>query len=496
MTNVISKVGVKNAVSVFTSLVKDGISNFKITDVLNKDFWASAMKKGHFDVDNLVDSGGIIVDNLTDAINGEELNIGKMFKELAITYGLNCVFDGFTSKLLDFEKISLESDKILDSSLEVNLLKNSEILSNKYISDEDIEYANKIIEAFELEEVDLPIVYTIIAALKNDSVPDDLKLILSNFDKLKEIYPRFQMCVHEKGSKFLGPMSVLYIDKITANLGPDVAKQTFFHEFGHGLLHMTYGEGLLNEIKLSAQQIDIIENSRKLLKEDIFTVQDVLKYVDDENEAAIKNVHEWYETIRDVEEDKIIKLLDEAYEKSDNEFISNLVSNSLNSANSKIDFKGIKDILKDAGMDNVEADVIISNRELVETIILKQNEITKKVEYKEMLMGDYSKYGDGRKMSSMLNSLLMSSESITSTDGRRLYYTFGHGDKYWLQRGEEKANVMSYDELFADFVSLKMNGRTDALEMFKGFAGDELYGDLDTTLNNIIKKIIEKLEGV
>ena len=97
-TRIISETGVKESFDIGVDFFRNGFSNLmNIGNKFNRDFLVNTMINGLFDLDNFVDSAGVVVDNITDAVNGrEELDIKKMFKELMMTaYGSNCLFDGF-----------------------------------------------------------------------------------------------------------------------------------------------------------------------------------------------------------------------------------------------------------------------------------------------------------------------------------------------------------------------------------------------------------------
>lgn len=182
LASIISKVGLNNTVSTFSSLIINGIKNFKISNLFNNDIWKKATKSGILDFDNFVDSAGVVVDNFTDYANGGELDVFKMLKELLATYGLNCVFDGASSVLLDSDIIKGLGSEIDDIQSKISRYN---YLKSVIETDDYQDYAFKLFNDYTVtvnQEYDN--IYSEFLNLKNElsGVEDINELIDFDFD--------------------------------------------------------------------------------------------------------------------------------------------------------------------------------------------------------------------------------------------------------------------------------------------------------------------------
>ena len=73
-------------------------------------------------------------------------------------------------------------------------------------------------------------------------------------------------------------------------------------------------------------------------------------------------------------------------------------------------------------------------------------------------------------------------------------YTYGHSNSYWQEIGGAKrtkveSDALSYNEILADYVSMSANGRTDAIKELEAAIGPELFDDIRSTLEEIVKNM-------
>lgn len=198
----VSQCGLKTTVSTFSSIAKEVIKNFKISNLKNKDLWTKAMKSGILDVDNFIDSAGVVVDNLTDYANGGELDILKMLKELLATYGLNCFFDGATSAIIDFDvfkefdfglDVAINSDSFarrVNGNLEVDDLKNvdSDLINSFEFSGVDMKLNINLME--ELSKYENVSLEQIESLRKNGLTDEKIVDLLPKLEQNAEIFSK------------------------------------------------------------------------------------------------------------------------------------------------------------------------------------------------------------------------------------------------------------------------------------------------------------------
>jgi hypothetical protein len=400
------------------------------------------------------------------------------------------------------EEISLESDVSMTSLEGVSLeseasMASLEGVSSKYnynfssqITIDDIEYIDRLANAYNLDGDEMAIVESIILASKNEKLSDDLRTVLRNFDKIKDVYPGFNIRTVTGSNSYNwclgGNTTLVSISEELVSGGTETTSSVLFHETGHSLLHQTFGEDGNLALKLTLTDIDTFTLAQHNLELNPDKIVDALRYADSGNQEATKLTFDWYESIRASEEERLVSLIDAAYSSSDRNTLSGMISDGLS-------WGKIKEILQNSGMEDATIDSIIENPEVLKNIALKQNEIVMMESHLSSLQSDYNAYCDSRKISSMLNSITMSSKRVTSEDGILLYYTYGHSNGYWAKYGEIEKVTLGYDELFADFFSLKVHGRSEALERVKDFMGTELYENLEQKFNTIIENIISAL---
>lgn len=317
-------------------------------------------------------------------------------------------------------------------------------------------------------------------AANNEKVTNkSVKTILENFDRLKEKNPKLDFWAwKENKSAFWGPQNSICLNRKVLDRGVDGASAEVFHEIGHAIFGTLEGDA--NnwwQVNIDDTTSQILKNARVELESNQNSIIDVLKKADESWNKSQDDADVWYDTIKLEEEAKVSKMVDELFETGNQEGLKNIVT-------AVAGYQSVKEILKNAGVSIEEIDTIIKNSDLMKQLAIRQNRFELWYNHKTMLDSSYTHYGDDRKMSSMLNSITQNGDSIKLEDGSEVYYTYGHGNDYWTKYGVEEANKLSYDELIADFFSLQANGRTEALEKFRKFAGEELYNSLQARIDN------------
>lgn len=394
-------------------------------------------------------------------LEGNGVKNSSLSKEVEILEsdsGRNTTEYKFNSKLFSsnsIEKLSVSPEKIKQ-------------YENAFGLDYSNNYDKKIIDGVE---------YLI---LKNNFSDDNVAKIVKNIVSISSIDKSFSIVTDSSmGSMFFGPGHYINLSPNLLEQSTGVISQTSLHEMGHAYFHVFNGDpNSFFKLNLTEKTKNIMEESSKNLKENPNIYIKYLKTSNDVYDNAISETIKWYDRIRPSENARIEALIDDLYSNKNLDGLTQIVSDA-----SKM--SQVRDTLAQAGMDASKIDDILTDKELVKQIAIKQNNINNQQAYLDNLMGSYDIHGDYRKLSSIINSITQKVEHIDPITGNKISCTYCHSDSYWYKSGSEGAIRLSYDELCADYFSLAAHGRNDVISAMEEILGVDLMNSIRGEFKNI-----------
>ena len=182
-------------------------------------------------------------------------------------------------------------------------------------------------------------------------------------------------------------------------------------------------------------------------------------------EKADVEATSWWQTVKASEHDRISKMVDALYDEDNYADLTSIAIKGRKVAK-------IEDYLKNAGLEKGTILEYLDDKESMNSIAKIHNALANVNSHREILIRDYTHYGDYGTSSGILDSILESDSTFK--------YTHGHSKDYW------KSNpTNSYDETLAEYISLSANGRTSAIDRLRSLCGNEIFDDLDKTIKNI-----------
>lgn len=372
--------------------------------------------------------------------------------------------------------IDSEAKRLDISNVEIDVgLGKTDINGNvKKYSDSTEKIKEKFCQTYDLDYIndvnDRKLVNAIMDKIEADNFLDeDVKYLFNNLDKLKDINPKLSIGYWDSGSAFWGGQNVLVMNYNDL----DVADMILTHELGHVIYDTVQGSSKNWQPELTGKNRKALEIARNNISRNQSEVKNLLDICSEYENKAFNETVEWYKKYKEHEERRISNSVDNMYKSNQLDELKNEIASAKDKLNK------VKIILEEAGLSDVSVDDLMSNKDVVKEIAIVQNNINKQNAYYSKLNGSYEKYGDYRKISSIIDSITQSDDNYS--------FTYGHSKDYWQKR--EDPDLSSYNELLADYVSLSANGRTDVIKKLEQVCGPELFNDIRNTLNEIVIKL-------
>lgn len=254
---------------------------------------------------------------------------------------------------------------------------------------------------------------------------------------------------------------------------------TTLHEIGHALYHNFKGDNL--NITPTQRMQDIIQNAQNNINNNPEKLNAILDIANTEYNHYRDLTVEWYEGIRQSENDRIASLVSSLYAEENTTELTNFVNTALKNPI-------IREDLNQAGISTNDIENLLSDRETITIIAQRQNAINQQNQHLSLLMSDPSQGLEARKTYSILNSI-MQNEQISLPDGSTTTFIYGHPNSYWtraLENGKLNAYELSYDELMADYFAISSLGQTELIDNLRELAGNELFDSLSNEYEDIV----------
>ena len=365
------------------------------------------------------------------------------------------------------ENNTLPSQVTLNENNEKNITKNN-IDYDKEISDDKIIDLEEILNTDKENSKIKNILKTIIIGKENASsiINENIKYLIDN---LQDIYSKnkVQITSYDMGSAFGGAQ--LNIDGDKALNSIKLTFMDFFHESGHAMHRLTPKE-ITN---LTQNEIEIFKQAREN-----FTLTQDRKNILFEINKGLKDLQskavEEYLSTKSAEEEKIINLVDNMTNEQHQQIKEMLEK--------FIKFDIIKNDLANLDIQQEDINKIMDNKEILKKILKKGNNISNYIKIENDMSADYNNYGMYRKLTSMLNSLLMTQKSI-NLGSEEFNFNYSHSDEYFKEKGIDS----SFGELMADYFSIQASGNQELIDKVRILLGDDVIGILDSKYESIAK---------
>ncbi len=425
--------------------------------------------------------------NHSDAhVFGENLGENQISEEVDKLHSINEKAE--VEILEDFETDS-ENIKDFDAQIYQEILNHNFEVEN-YVQ-ERFNYMNNISRLFKFDlktEFGKKVATIFEKVLSDKKVPKSIKEILKNLDSINNRFDNFRIesDVYNANTSFIynmkGWLNQIVDPRIVMQTG-ELNSNVLLHEFGHALLHIFSNN--VNPSNLHLIETESINQALSNAKSHVFNN---INQIENFNNELINNYNnttqatvKWFNEIRENENNKTKLLIENLYKNNAIEDLKKLFTKAVFSPNAS---NQIKKILSDHNLTTLQIDEVLQNQELMIEIAQKCHNIETQFANLNGIMSDFNYYGDGKKIISMISSVV-ESLNIVKEDGTTIELMYGHSKEYF-----SKDKTSSFDELFADFFSLNAHGRVDALNTFKMFVGNELYNILEQQLNDIASKMI------
>ncbi len=425
--------------------------------------------------------------NDSDAhVFGENLGENQISEEVDKLHSINEKAE--VEILEDFETDS-ENIKDFDAQIYQEILNHNFEVEN-YVQ-ERFNYMNNISRLFKFDlktEFGKKVATIFEKVLSDKKVPKSIKEILKNLDSINNRFDNFRIesDVYNANTSFIynmkGWLNQIVDPRIVMQTG-ELNSNVLLHEFGHALLHIFSNN--VNPSNLHLIETESINQALSNAKSHVFNN---INQIENFNNELINNYNnttqatvKWFNEIRENENNKTKLLIENLYKNNAIEDLKKLFTKAVFSPNAS---NQIKKILSDHNLTTLQIDEVLQNQELMIEIAQKCHNIETQFANLNGIMSDFNYYGDGKKIISMISSVV-ESLNIVKEDGTTIELMYGHSKEYF-----SKDKTSSFDELFADFFSLNAHGRVDALNTFKMFVGNELYNILEQQLNDIASKMI------
>lgn len=425
--------------------------------------------------------------NPSDAhVFGENLGENQISEEVNKLHSINEKAE--VEILEDFETDN-ENIKDFDAQIYQEIL-NHNIEVENYIR-ERFNYMNNISRLFKFDlktELGKKVATIFEKVLSDKKVPESIKEILKNLDSINNRFDNFriELDAYNVNTSFIynmkGWLNQIVDPRIVMKTG-ELNSNVLLHEFGHALLHIFSNN--VNPSNLYLIEIESINQALSNAKSHVFNN---INQIENFNNELINNYNnatqgtvKWFNEIRENENNKTKLLIENLYKNNAIEDLKKLFTKAIFSPNAS---NQIKKLLSDHNLTTLQIDEVLQNQKLMIEIAQKYHNIETQFANLNRIMSDFNYYGDGKKIISMISSVV-ESLNIVKEDGTTIELMYGHSKEYF-----SKDKTSSFDELFADFFSLNANGRVDALNTFKMFVGNELYNILEQQLNDIASKMI------
>ncbi len=425
--------------------------------------------------------------NHSDAhVFGENLGENQISEEVDKLHSINEKAE--VEILEDFETDS-ENIKDFDAQIYQEILNHNFEVEN-YVQ-ERFNYMNNISRLFKFDlktEFGKKVATIFEKVLSDKKVPKSIKEILKNLDSINNRFDNFRIesDVYNANTSFIynmkGWLNQIVDPRIVMQTG-ELNSNVLLHEFGHALLHIFSNN--VNPSNLHLIETESINQALSNAKSHVFNN---INQIENFNNELINNYNnttqatvKWFNEIRENENNKTKLLIENLYKNNAIEDLKKLFTKAVFSPNAS---NQIKKILSDHNLTTLQIDEVLQNQELMIEIAQKYHNIETQFANLNGIMSDFNYYGDGKKIISMISSVV-ESLNIVKEDGTTIELMYGHSKEYF-----SKDKTSSFDELFADFFSLNAHGRVDALNTFKMFVGNELYNILEQQLNDIASKMI------
>ena len=425
--------------------------------------------------------------NHSDAhVFGENLGENQISEEVDKLHSINEKAE--VEILEDFETDS-ENIRDFDAQIYQEILNHNFEVEN-YVQ-ERFNYMNNISRLFKFDlktEFGKKVATIFEKVLSDKKVPKSIKEILKNLDSINNRFDNFRIesDVYNANTSFIynmkGWLNQIVDPRIVMQTG-ELNSNVLLHEFGHALLHIFSNN--VNPSNLHLIETESINQALSNAKSHVFNN---INQIENFNNELINNYNnttqatvKWFNEIRENENNKTKLLIENLYKNNAIEDLKKLFTKAVFSPNAS---NQIKKILSDHNLTTLQIDEVLQNQELMIEIAQKYHNIETQFANLNGIMSDFNYYGDGKKIISMISSVV-ESLNIVKEDGTTIELMYGHSKEYF-----SKDKTSSFDELFADFFSLNAHGRVDALNTFKMFVGNELYNILEQQLNDIASKMI------
>lgn len=434
------------------------------------------------DADSWIETGCVLANNFVECATTGEWDFKKIAKEAGAVFLTNYFMNFATALAFNIGPneakktfdVIFESDSSIDSSglISSGTATISDLGEIKKFSDTTEAIKEKFCLTYGLDyyndENSRKIVNSIMNLIeKNEFADDSVKYLFANLDLLKQQNPNLSIGYWDSGSKFWSGGSVLGMD--VKDL--DISEMVLSHELGHTIYDTVEGSAKTSwQPELTAKNKEALFMAKENISKNREKVLSMLDECSVASNKAFNETVDWYAGIRETEVKRISNIVDELYSTQNVTELKKMMESG-----SKM--TQVKSILAEAGMSEISIDDLISDKEMVKKIAITQNNINNQVAYCSKLNGSYEFYGDHRKMSSIIDSITQSDESLK--------FTFGHNKSYWQMSGD----LRSYNELLADYVSLSANGRFDVLKKLEEVCGTEIFDDIRETLSGVVGKL-------
>lgn len=481
------KLGASFTTETFKSISANGFAETGsqlVKSVCNKEFVKKWLTIAIKDPMNYVSTLLMSANDIGEFVVGKkELNATNI-KNLGITmvknFGLNVLEDGFRSALGGFK--APETIEKIDTPEEIEIImkeNNCDIETamnmNNYKC--DLKTAT-IMKTYSLEG-NLPLAQAIAEISNREDIPEDVKYVFENIDKIPEVY-KFEIKVGKRSfSSSADGEFLINIDKDTIKNGVGPSSCAFGHEFGHFMLQSVFRIESISMESVPSNQKKAVANAKEYLESRPDLIIDLLKVADREEDEAWTIAEEWFKKIEYDEAVKAKECVESVFKNHDIKLIEEVIT-----------IERFKKILADSDYEEAAIEEIFKDQKLLEFYVTLTNKLSKISKKTDGLCKDYSRFADSQRISQMLNSITRTTDIIST--GEKVRYTYCHENEYWGKFFDQDG--ISFHELFADFTSLKIHGRTEALKTFKIFAGEELYNELEKTFNEGYKKLRKILE--